>query len=164
MKLPSYKPLSANYPTGTADEVKKLVGGKVDAAWITNTCTVRLSRSLNYAGDEHKVPKEAGLFTVSGADHLQYALRVTEMKTFLKKKYGLPQISESANDGVVDKSKFNGKNGIICFDVEGWKDASGHFTLWDGSSLLYGGEHDYFSLNENGVRTTKGYLWECPTN
>jgi len=28
------------YPKGIAAEVKKLIGGKVDAVWITNTCII----------------------------------------------------------------------------------------------------------------------------
>src|SRR5690606_30759545 len=38
-------------------------------------------------------------------------------------------------------SKIRSKNGIIAFDVSGWGDASGHFTLWEGSTekLFYVG-------------------------
>ncbi len=146
MTLAGYKTLSSNYPLGTSEEVKHLIGGRVNAGWITNTCAIRLCRSLNYAADEHKIPKEAGLNTVSGDDKLLYAYRVREMKTFLQKRYGLPHVTENAVNGVVDRSKFNAKNGIICFDVEGWADATGHFTLWDGSNLLYSGGMIIFLL------------------
>ena len=29
-------------------------------------------------------------------------------------------------------NKINGKKGIVVFEVKGWANATGHFTLWDG--------------------------------
>lgn len=41
-------------------------------------------------------------------------------------------------------TKLGSKSGIVAFDVTGWDDASGHFTLWDGSTkkLAYADGHD----------------------
>ena len=50
MRLPGFSLLSQNYPNGAAEEVKALIGGHVNAGWITNTCVIRMSRALNYAG------------------------------------------------------------------------------------------------------------------
>ena len=64
---PSYARMARSYPTGSVSQVKRLIGGRVNANWITNTCVVRVSRSLNYAG--HPIPKRfRGLLTVSGGD------------------------------------------------------------------------------------------------
>ena len=75
-------------------------------------------------------------------------------------------------------SKINITKGIITFDVSGWSDASGHFTLWDGNHLIYpgGAEHDdpqsskyYFHMlyptkKKNGdldfVQTNRIRIWE----
>lgn len=40
--------------------------------------------------------------------------------------------------------KLSNRNGIIVFEVDGWGDASGHFTLWEGVSgtLLYAAPHN----------------------
>ena len=42
--------LLAGFVRGTDGIVKSLIGGNVDADWITNTCTIRISRALNYSG------------------------------------------------------------------------------------------------------------------
>jgi len=47
---PSFDAMRKAYPKGTVAEVKKLIGGKVNATWITNTCVIRVSRALNYSG------------------------------------------------------------------------------------------------------------------
>ncbi|MBF6907477.1 hypothetical protein HN295_20140, partial [Acinetobacter baumannii] len=39
-------------------------------------------------------------------------------------------------------SKLANRKGIVVFDVAGWGDATGHFTLWDGSRLAYAEHHD----------------------
>jgi hypothetical protein len=59
------------------------------------------------------------------------------------------------------------------FEVSGWGDASGHFTIWDGNHLIYPGDplHDdptseyyYFHMKyeNNGkvFQTDKIILWE----
>ena len=55
------------------------------------------------------------------------------------------QIKKSTEEiSCVDWKRIYGIKGIITVDVSGWKDASGHFTLWDGNHLIYpgGAEHD----------------------
>lgn len=48
--------------------------------------------------------------------------------------FNKPDIEEKAGPNAVDK--FNNKKGIIVFEVSGWGNASGHFTLWDGKHLI----------------------------
>ena len=67
---------------------------------------------------------------------------------------------------------------FLKFSFQGWSDASGHFTLWDGNHLIYpgGAEHDdpqsskyYFHMlyptnKKNGdldfVQTNRIRIWE----
>lgn len=70
-------------------------------------------------------------------------------------------------------NKYYSAKGVIMFEVSGWGDASGHFTLWDGSNLIYPGdlEHDnpnsdkyYFHMkyenNNRVIQTDRIILWE----
>jgi hypothetical protein len=64
--------------------------------------------------------------------------------------------------GDIKREPFEGKTGVIGFRVhfQGGS-ATGHFSLWDGSKLLYGGlSHDYFQISyeaalwQSGVQHT----------
>ncbi len=126
--LPPFDAMWSAYPSGEAEEVKRLIGGSVNADWITNTCTIRLSRALNYAG--FTVPGAVpGLSTVRGGDGKRYAYRVAEMRRYLRAVLGPPTVVGTG----ADRAKFAGKKGLIMFDVRIWSDATGHFDLWDGS-------------------------------
>ena len=126
------------YPKGSSNRVKTLVGGKVDADWIKNTCTIRISRCFNYSG--FPVPTNFDdLSTVSGADGLRYAYRVRELTRYLKAVYGRPQFTfryEDPADGTIPPD-FRGVQGVICFKVKGWTDATGHYDLWDGRECIH---------------------------
>ena len=135
-----------NYPLGTSNEVKKLIGGKVDAGWYDNTCAVRMSRSLNYSG--HPIPhnhilklsEDADVLdTISGADKKWYAYRVKQLKMYIAEIFGSPSsvVFASPQANGVSKDSFWGKKGIVAFDVTGWTDATGHLDLWDGSAPRY---------------------------
>lgn len=123
-------------PAGNTEEAKKMIGGEVDAAWLSNTCTVRVSRCMNYGG--HPVPAGLpSLTTVRGADNLRYAIRVEEMRKWLTSAYG-PPLSED-RDPPRDEApaSFAGKTGIICFRVKIWEDATGHIDLWDSTACRH---------------------------
>jgi hypothetical protein len=112
--LPAWTPLWNEYPDYiwfTSDEVKRLIGGKVNAAWITNTCAVRLSRTLNY--NDLKLP--AGfpdLNYVKGADGLRYCYRVREIRRWLMVKIGRPQFDHHKQVNTpFDKGLLAGKKG-----------------------------------------------------
>lgn len=130
-------PFSDRKDGGSAEDVKTLVGGRVDAAWIRNTCAIRISRALNYAG--HPLPsdfsgKKSNHFAVSGSDGKWYAFRVRDMHAYLTHLLGEPNISETSKENnATVRGKFLNKKGVIVFDVAAWDDATGHITLWNGS-------------------------------
>ena len=127
-KKPKFNTLWAMYPQGKAEEVFKLIGGKVLANNFANSCAIRVSRSLNYSGFPiGYIPPN---LTVSGDDNKWYIYRVSELIKYLEKTYGKADLT------VVNKpyvKEFKGKKGIIIFEVDSWDDASGHATLWDGN-------------------------------
>lgn len=134
-QLPPYSLLKAQFPARSLPEVKALIGGGVDAEYITNGCVIRVSRALNYAGAP--IPAGVrGLMTVPGGDGKRYALRVAEFRRYLRAAYGPP--SRTAPGGAVAEG-FRGAQGIILFDVRGWSDATGHADLWNGEACEYEG-------------------------
>ena len=165
MKLPAYAILARNYPTGTAEETKKVIGGNVNLPWLENTCAVRVSRSLNYAGKSFEIPMTVpGLATSGGKDGKRYAFRVDELSNFLRGKYGPPTIELVGSE--IKLKAFQGKQGIIAWHAGGMSDATGHFTLWDGKKGLYQAGVDWFSLPvtkpEVGKWLKSVELWVCP--
>lgn len=141
--LPKFDALWAQYPNGSAEEVKALIGGNVNADWITNTCTIRVSRALNYSG--FLIPGTIpGLTTVKGADNKRYAFRVSEFRRYMRAVLGPPDITG------IKPEDFAGKKGLIAFEVTGWSDATGHFDLWDGSKPAHA---EYFA------KASKVQLW-----
>lgn len=167
MLLPRYESLSAHYPIGTDPQqvIREINPAYCDKPDYENTCAMRISKALNYCPG-HEVPRRNGLVTIPGTDRKRYAIRVRELKAFMLARYGAPRIINASQMGVIDNSSIQGLQGIIAFDVSGWSDASGHFTLWDGTQLAYAGGHDYFNLYQqfgNGkiLRVTKCYFWKC---
>ena len=139
-KLPDFDKLWNNYPNGEAPEVKKLIGGAVNADWITNTCTIRLSRAFNYSGlkipfghvfPNQKVNPPKKLNTVKGADGLRYAYRVAEFTLWVKEIFGAPTMKIFKERDEPMPEQFAGKRGLIIFTDCGWTDASGHVDLWN---------------------------------
>lgn len=141
-----------NYPDSA--DVKRMIGGAVDAAWITNTCAIRLSRALNY--NAVPVPaKFAGLSTVKGGDGKRYAFRVREMEKWLTFQLGEPPFSVRKKEGdPFDKTPLGALRGIIGFNIR-FTDATGHLDLWDGRkfSSEYNTSKDYFTY------ATRVWLW-----
>lgn len=156
-KLTGFERMWNAYPVpgGTADEAKRMIGGDVNATWLSNTCVIRVSRSLNYAG--HPVPQGfAGLSTARGADGMRYAYRVEEFRKYLTQVYGPATFVEERDpprDGVPEG--FVGQTGIIGFLVKGWADATGHFDLWDGEECR---SHGYFD------KAFKMLLWRVASS
>ncbi len=153
-RLPLFESLWSAYPHGSADAVKARIGGNVDANWIANTCTVRVSHCFNLAGDP--VPGDfSGLETVRGGNGMRYAFRVREFNRFMRSAYGPPSLSHSEPGGVVGAvpASFQGAKGVISFDVADWNDATGHFDLWNGSAPAHA---EYFA------QARKVMLWQAP--
>ena len=85
-----------------------------------------LSRRFKGADEELSLTViPAALINDKEAMEKLYNTRVAEAKAFID-------------------TKLNGRNGIVAFEVSGWDNASGHFTLWDGSTrkLAYADKHD----------------------
>lgn len=146
--------LLALYPQGPPEEAKTLIGGKVDAAWIENTCAVRISRVLDYSG----LPVPRGgkdLATVSGADSNFYSYRQKELQAWFGKKVGLPSLSLGARP---DRRKLSNLQGFLGFDIH-FNDATGHFDLWDGVKFQLEPQatHDYFAMAKQVV------FWRVPS-
>lgn len=154
--LPDFGVLATSYKGKgwSADGIKKFVGGSVNSEDIDDTCIVRISGPLNDAGQI--IPVWSKKFaTRIGNDGRWYGLRVDEFWPYMIDTYGQPTRSSKKP---LDKKLFQGIRGIIGFKVSMFKGATGHFTLWDGFDLLYGGEdHDYFSIADDAA------LWEAGT-
>src|SRR5687768_6672602 len=95
-QLPAWTPLwneyldYKDYPSAV---VKQMIGGQVDSTMITNTCAVRLSRTLNY--NNLKLPGNyPNLNYVKGADGLRYAYRVREIRRWMISKLGQPKFDQ----------------------------------------------------------------------
>ena len=130
------------YPMGSASKVLKDIFGKKSEEtpewtrkWILknvmNTCTIRISHSLNWSTSP--VKKIANIESVTGIKG-QYILKVSHMRKYLKMRYGKANISVKGNQKEL-KEAIKSKKGIICFIVSGWSDATGHFDLWNGSQV-----------------------------
>jgi hypothetical protein len=142
-----------NYPDSA--EVKQSIGGNVDASWITNTCAIRLSATLNANG----VPVPSGfpgLATVKGGDGKRYAIRVREMRKWLEHKLGKPDFDHKKKAGAAfDKSPLGAMKGIIGFDIR-FSDATGHLDLWDGTWF----SSEYQSTTDYWEAATRISLWK----
>ena len=156
-QLPAWSPLWNEYPDYlgyTSEEVRRMIGGQVNAAWLTNTCAIRLSRTLNY--NDLKLPASFPDFHyVLGADGLRYCYRVREIRRWLMHKIGKPQFEKKKKvNEPFDKAQLASLKGIIGFDIH-FADATGHLDLWDGR--IFSSEHrmsrDYWSS------ATKIWLW-----
>jgi len=159
--VPSFDLLNQNYPNFVSVEtVKRLIGGAIndldappDQQWLGgangNTCTIRLSRTLNYSGVlvPHGAP---GLRTAAGADHRNYAFAMQEMRGWLTGNFGPPTIDRIGGPPIA-REEFRGTKGIIAFDIH-FSDANGHLDLWDGNTFydeVYGlshAGHDFFDM------------------
>ncbi|HMJ57349.1 MAG TPA: T6SS effector amidase Tae4 family protein [Polyangiaceae bacterium] len=142
--LPAFDDLLRTYPGDeeSSDAFRKRVGGQVDNSQFSNTCTLRLSEAFNETG--HPIPHgQAGLATVKGGDNRFYALRVAEFKKYMLQTYGAPDMVRRPPSGAaagVSRRDFTNLRGVICFEAR-FNDATGHFSLWDGSRSVHG---DYF--------------------
>jgi len=140
-------------PGGSADEVRRIIGGRVEAMPPGNTCVIRVSRAFNESGNAIPSRSNDELLTVEGGDGKEYALRVRELTRYLERKYGpadLEQRYPEPGGGEIPES-FKGRQGVIVFEVEGWSDATGHADLWNGSTCRH---NCYFA------KASRVMLWE----
>ncbi len=173
---PSWKDMYAHYPKEdissinfypkVSQEYVRLVTKNPDD-W-ENTCAARMSYALNRSGI--RLPKASAGGTLVGDDKFNYWIRVKDLKAFMMKRFKNPDISYSPKQVSASRSteakqrikevetqllpKIKGKKGIVVFDVTGWGNASGHFTLWDGKNLAYVGPGDH-----NNSASLEYYFW-----
>ncbi len=165
--LPGFAALKAHYPTALdSPKVRRDVGGEATASWVgENTCVLRMSKAFNYAGKDYAIPgNHDGLLTVVGADKMNYAIRVLEFINYLHTTYRSPDIVRVGSQ--IAAEAFGNKTGIITWHINGWSNARGHFTLWDGTRALFQGPHDYFRdfpthRTSNAPWIEKVEFWTC---
>ncbi|WP_417662980.1 type VI secretion system amidase effector protein Tae4 [Pseudomonas sp.] len=149
-------------------DVYTLVGGGVEAARAenpaayANACALRMSWGLNHGG--FRIPKgtiiqNKPIYRLAGKDGLPYILKVADIIEFLKFNWGEPDQTLKSQESAL----LNGKKGIIVMTVSGWSDATGHVTLWDGSTT--GDSSDYHRLDSHtyenpNIKLIKIDYWE----
>lgn len=160
-----FKKLWSNYPVrSSALEAYRVAGGQAlayhlgDPIAYANACAIRFSRSLNYSG--YTISKSASSpgGWAKGGDGLIYLIRVKDMIKLVTKKFGRPTSTFMSSHISMSEVQHQlmGKTGIIIFDVTGWGDATGHVTLWNGSTC---GDSCYFNPNPP-AKTDKVLFWE----
>ncbi len=172
-RRPSWADMKKHYPdktVATPDLYDRMIGGRFKnlykQAAYANTCAVRMSYALNRSGLKlGAAPSKGG--SMQGDDGYSYWIRVGDLKGELASRFRgadeelalklIPNsmLSDNAGMAAVFKERVKqaqdfldtrlaSKHGIVVFEVNGWGDASGHFTLWDGGakSLAYADHHD----------------------
>lgn len=180
---PSWADMEKHYPAAAIGIVQlydTMIGGDLKGLHklpaYENTCAIRMSYGLNRSGLKlGKAPSKGG--SLKGADDYLYWIRVSDLKPHLMTRFSgadekltLPAIPAAlVNDSAALSTKFKervalaqawldkelaGRKGIVVFDVSGWGNASGHFTLWDGvkKQLAYASGHD-------DSTTSQYYFW-----
>lgn len=161
----AFQKLLSSYPHGDVDGVKVLIG-RPNEAWISNTCAIRVSYAMNGAGfridssvqdDRALADANAKINFISDRSGVRnghfYVYRVDELARYLLKKYGKPQIWAKGDKKSEDalRRAVQGKKGVILFVVKSWTDATGHFDLWDGAKASH---EDYFAA------ASDVFLWQ----
>ena len=144
--LPPFNNLWSNFPHGDSETAKDIVGGNLDMAWVTNTCVIRVCHALILAGFE--ISSAHGLTTARGGNGKRYGFRVTEFERYLRGEVGPPTLTMASPKS----TNIGGMQGIICFEVSGWSDESGHFDLWNGNTADH---KEYFKLSH------EAHIWTC---
>jgi hypothetical protein len=147
----------AKDPSG---KVARTVGGKVAAninaplhPW-ENTCAVRISYILNAGG----VPiPHLGKKTVSGANGKWHFHLVKDVIAYLKQIWGPPDMMTAYPPP--GGGPLAGKRGAILFEVQGWNNARGHASLWNGKACY---DHCYFNEPNSTYTCTNANFWELP--
>ena len=148
MALPDFKKLVDAYPQGPEDapfvvsDIATLVGGDVgknlaDPKYVDykDTCAIRISRALNYAGAA--IPFHGGglpnplggngkIRTDKGSDGKWYIYSTYDMRAYLNGKFG----KGKSLAGSVPRSDLSKFKGIIAFGFY-------HLDLWTGSGVVH---------------------------
>lgn len=143
-QLPEFSQLMQKYAGDeeTSDDFRIRIGARADDQSLANTCVLRVTEAFSESG--HRIPSgRADLKTIRSKNGKTLALRVAEFKRYLVKEYGPPDIVAGISPpriAGVATDLFEGLAGVMCFEAK-FSNATGHFTLWDGSRAVHG---DYF--------------------
>lgn len=152
--LPTFEALKNAYPNDpTPLDIAQKVGGRVKSNLESpampeykNTCCIRVSRALNYAGQPIK-PHINGVRVNSGGDGKWYVYAVGDLRRYLTAIYGPPDLVKSSETaGGVSAADVDGEQGIIEFD-------NYHMDLWDRSNAV----HAAYFYHVKAVR-----IWRAP--
>lgn len=161
IRRPKFAEVWSAYPVGmSAKDTYRLAGGSVyehyveDPIAYANACGVRLSRAFNYGGME--IPKGPGEYKLRGGDEKAYIMRASDMLKFVRRQFGTPDVSINTS-GQDAHTQLSGMKGIVIFEVSGWRNATGHVTLWNGMDC---GDSCYFTHATSAERTTAVHYWE----
>jgi hypothetical protein len=154
-ELPAFDDMWKGYPTGQPNDVATEIGDNVEknvvgggANW--STCTLRLSRAFNVAGDPiprhhilKKSPDKRKMATLSGKEKDWYAYRVDDIQYYIEEIYG-------SADGTVQIPGSGGTDAVKLLPAKKvlmvfrFYDAShspakwaSHADLWDGANMRY---------------------------
>ena len=165
-RRPNWQSMSEAYEKINTLSISKryeLVGGtpltlyRANPRGYGNTCAMQISYIFNQNGifleryisnDKAKQPmgiKDDSI--LKGADGHNYVVRVKTMVKVLMlkdffgnadKPYSPKQMNSKQENIKFYKNEFSkfGKKGIVAMQVEGWGDAWGHITLWNGEKFL----------------------------
>lgn len=172
LKRPRFSDLWAAYSEvgfKAAPQVYELVGGRAfelyqsDSASYANACALRMSRGFNYGGfpvPSGTIIETYPIYRVRGGDNKVYILRVRDLIKYIEFNWGAPEHDLDP----ADISAISGVKGLIIVKVSGWSDASGHVTLWDGSTTGDGTKYQDVSYMEQHyggrVAATQVMFWE----
>lgn len=125
MGLPTWNVLKTHYPAYDAGTIFQKIGGKVELNYdirvFNNACAIRVSKALNGSGGTHVIPffKDIG---PSGKREPQTSSGKNKkmLVKHLKSRYGEPEVSTPSDY----KTEFDGRKGVIVFEVTGWSDAT----------------------------------------
>lgn len=145
--------------------VGEIIGGKVKVnidlppgtnGRFENACPIRMSYVLNHTG--FFVRRDGRYKSVSGSDGRRYLFRVRDMRNYLEEVFGKP---EKEVKRVPTSSDFAGMKGILVVQGTGWGNASGHVTLWNGTTCS---DSCHFAHDpDNGsFHPVEAALWTLP--
>jgi len=158
VQLPTLDSMWPQYPNGAPADVATLVGGTVgsnitESHW--ETCCIRLSRSLNYAGrpvegfggmaNPYMDGPNPKVRAAKGGDNKWYIYSCYDLRVYLQTRFGHGKKFSS-----FEESDLSGVKGVIMF-------AFRHVDLWNGSEVRYNTDFT------DGSKTVQEILvWEAP--
>lgn len=189
-RRPSWDNMSEAYEKINSLSIPKryeLVGGtplalyKANPLGYENTCAMQISYIFNQNGifleqyisrDETKQPigiKDDSI--LRGSDGHNYVIRVKTMVKVLMLKDFFGNADEPYNPKFMqikqenidfynnEFSKFD-KSGVVAMIINGWNNANGHITLWNGKKKQFIDNTNYLLDKRNWVVIEKLYFWE----